>query len=77
MIPALLCEVFMLNLTNSELVQLIDENIHHKRNRKILKRRLIDGVTYEALAEEFEMSVRGIKKLVYREQERLRDIAEK
>lgn len=67
----------MLNLTNSELVQLIDENIHHKRNRKILKRRLIDGVTYEALAEEFDMSVRGIKKLVYREQDRLRDIAEK
>ena len=67
----------MLNLTNSELVQLIDENIHHKRNRKILKRRLIDGVTYEALAEEFEMSVRGIKKLVYREQDRLRAIAEK
>ena len=67
----------MLNLTNSELVQLIDENIHHKRNRRILKRRLIDGVTYEALAEEFDMSVRGIKKLVYREQDRLRDIAEK
>lgn len=67
----------MLNLTNSELVQLIDENIHHKRNRRILKRRLIDGVTYEALAEEFDMSVRGIKKLVYREQDRLRGIAEK
>lgn len=67
----------MLNLTNSELVQLIDENIHHKRNRRILKRRLIDGVTYEALAEEFDMSVRGIKKLVYRERDRLRDIAEK
>lgn len=67
----------MLNLTNSELVQLIDENIHHKRNRRILKRRLIDGVTYEALAEEFDMSVRGIKKLVYREQDRLRDVAEK
>lgn len=67
----------MLNLTNSELVQLIDENIHHKRNRKILKRRLIDGMTYEALAEEFDMSVRGIKKLVYREQDRLRDIAKK
>lgn len=67
----------MLNLTNSELVQLIDENIHHKRNRRILKRRLIDGVTYEALAEEFDMSVRGIKKLVYREQDRLRDIAAK
>lgn len=67
----------MLNLTNSELIQLIDENIHHKRNRRILKRRLIDGVTYEALAEEFDMSVRGIKKLVYREQDRLRDITEK
>lgn len=61
----------MLNLTNSELSKLIDEYIHHERNRRILKRRLIDGITYEALAEEFDMSVRGIKSLVYREQDRL------
>ena len=67
----------MLDLTNSELIRLIDDHIHHERNRRILKRRLIDGITYEALAEEFDMSVRGIKKLVYREQARLAEAAGK
>lgn len=52
--------------TNSQISQLIDEYIHSERNRKILKRRLIDGVTYERLAEEFDLSVRNIKKIVYK-----------
>ncbi len=50
--------------TNSEITLLIDEHIHSERNRKILKRRLIDGVCYEPLAEEFELSVRQIKRIV-------------
>ena len=36
-----------------------------ERNRKILRRRLIDGICYEPLAEEFDMSVRQIKNIVY------------
>lgn len=67
----------MLGLTNSELTVMIDEHIHNDRYRRILKRRMIDGITYEDLAEEFDMSVRGIKKLVYRERDRLRDSANK
>lgn len=35
------------------------------RNRMILKSRLIDGLTFEELAEKFDMSVRQIKKIVY------------
>jgi hypothetical protein len=35
------------------------------RNRKILKERLLDGITFEALAEKHEMSVRQIKTIVY------------
>lgn len=36
-----------------------------KRNREILKRRLIDGLTYEALAEEFNLSTSQITRIVY------------
>ena len=51
---------------NSEILKRIDERIHHERNRAILKRRLIDGICYEPLAEEFDMSVRQVKNIVYR-----------
>lgn len=54
--------------TNPEIARRIDERIHHERNRKILKRRLIDGICYEPLAEEFDMSVRQVKNIVYRAQ---------
>lgn len=53
----------------TEVEALIDEWIigrNGERNRAILKRRLIDGITYEALAEEFDMSVRQIKTIVYK-----------
>ena len=56
----------MPDYTNSQISQLIDEYIHSERDRKILKRRLIDGVCYEPLAEEFEMSPRQIKRIVYK-----------
>ena len=56
---------------NSEMSDLIDEHIHNERNRAILKRRLIDGVCYEPLAEEFDLSVRQIKTIIYKAQEQL------
>lgn len=37
-----------------------------ERNRKILKRRLIDGITFERLAEEFDLSVPQTKSIVYK-----------
>ena len=40
--------------------------IHSERDRAIMKRRLIDGLTFEKLAEEFDMSVRQIKRIVYK-----------
>lgn len=57
--------------TNSQIKELIDEWIHSERDRAILKRRLIDGITFEALAEEHDMSVRGMKYLVYKLQKTL------
>ena len=56
-------------LDNSEIERRINERIHHERNRAILRRRLIDGVCYEPLAEEFDMSVRWVKTVVYRAQD--------
>lgn len=51
---------------NSDVLKLIDERIHSERNRAILKRRLIDGICFEPLAEEFDLSVRQVKYIVYK-----------
>ena len=56
----------MREYTNSEVTDAIDELIHSERDRSILKRRLIDGLTYEKLAEEFDLSVTQIKRIVYK-----------
>lgn len=61
----------MIEYTNSEIRDIIDELIHSERNRDLLKRRLIDGITYEKLAEEFDMSVRQVKNVIYKEQEKV------
>lgn len=45
-------------ISNTELSRLIDEWVKGERDRKIMKRRLIDGICYEPLAEEFDLSVR-------------------
>ena len=39
---------------------------HGERNRAILRRRLLDGICYEPLAEEFGLSVRQVKNIVYK-----------
>lgn len=61
----------MLEYTNSQIRELIDEYIHNERNRALLKRRLIDGVCFEPLAEEFDLSVRQTKNIIYQEQAKL------
>lgn len=44
------------DITNSEICHIIDEHIRHERDRKILKRKIVDGITYDKLAEEFDLS---------------------
>jgi len=61
----------MKDYTNSQIAALIDEHIHSDRDRRILKRRLVDGICYEPLAEEFDMSDRQIKRIIYKLQEHL------
>lgn len=57
------------NISNTELSSIIDNWVKGERNRRILKRRLIDRICYEPLAEEFELSVRHVKNIVYHNEE--------
>jgi len=59
----------MKEYTNSEISKIIDECIHSERDRAILKRRLVDGIKYEQIAEEFDLSVRHVKKIIYKAEE--------
>ena len=59
----------MRDYSNSEISEIIDEYIHSERDRALLKRRLIDGITQERLAEEFDLSVRQVQRLIYKLQD--------
>ena len=61
----------MKDLSRSQYSVLIDEWIFSERDRNILKRRLLDGVCFDKLAEEFDLSVRQVKNIVYKQQQRL------
>ena len=45
------------DLSYSEWTHLIDEWILNERDRRLIKRRLLDGIGFEQLAEEFYLSV--------------------
>lgn len=38
---------------------------HAERNRQVMKRRYIDGITYEKLGEEFSLTDWQVKNIVY------------
>ena len=57
--------------TNSRIRELIAEYIHSARDRIILEKRLIDGLTYERIAEDMDMSPRQIKNIIYKEEKLL------
>ena len=59
------------NLPRSEIEYLIDQWIFNARDRAILKRRLLDRVLFEDLADEFGLSVNQTKTIVYKAMDRL------
>ena len=64
----------MVDYSRTQIETAIDEWIVGKnaeRDRKILKRRLIDGICFEPLAEEFDLSVIQIKRIVYKQEKKL------
>lgn len=52
-------------LSRSEIEEIALQYIHHERNRKIFIRRYCDGILFEPLAEEFDLSVRQVQNIIY------------
>ena len=52
------------NISNTDLAALIDEWVKGERDRRIMKRRLIDCICFEPLAEEFDLSVQRTHTIV-------------
>jgi hypothetical protein len=52
------------NISNTALTLLIDEWVKGERDRAIMKRRLIDCIRFEPLAEEFNLSVQQTHSIV-------------
>lgn len=62
---------YQYNYSYSEWEKIIDEWIFNEEDRIMLKRRLLDGVVFEKLAEEFNLSVQRTKARVYKAQNKL------
>lgn len=63
-----------IDLSRTEWEHLIDENIIGERayrDREMLKDSLLDGRTYEWIAEKYEMSTRHVARMIPRLQNRL------
>lgn len=59
------------NMDNYEIAEAIDRYVRGERARLILKRRLLDEICYEPLAEEFDISVSQLKRILSKAQEQL------
>lgn len=60
-----------INTSRTEAECLINEWIFNVRDRNILRRRIIDGLTFEELAEEFNLSTQRTKAIVYQALDKL------
>ena len=59
------------NLSRSEWERLIDEYIFNEEHRAMLKRNLLDGRTYEQIAEQFDCSRDKVARLIPKLQDKL------
>ena len=57
-------KIVLPELSRTQYEELILEWIFSERDREITKRKLLDGVTYERLAEEFDISEVQAKRIV-------------
>ena len=63
-------KISTIDLSRTEWENLIDEYILGRNaeiRRKVLKRRLLDGLTFEQLADEFCYSTQNIQRIVYKD----------
>lgn len=60
-----------INTSRTEAERLINEWIFNAMDRNILRRRILDGLTFEELAEEFSLSTQRTKVIVYQSLDKL------
>lgn len=54
------------NISNTELQEYINNWVRGERDRQIMRRRLIDCICFEPLAEENNLTVDRVKQIVYK-----------
>lgn len=54
----------MVEYTNSDILNLINEYVHSERDRQIMIERFINGLTFSELSDKFYLSERHIKRIV-------------
>lgn len=57
--------LFLANYKNSEIANVIDEWVHYEEHREMLKEKLINGVSFEEIAFNHNVSTSSAKKIVY------------
>ena len=55
--------------SNSRIREIIGEYIHDEKHRRLMVRRLIDNITIDRLAEEFDLSVSQVKRIIWKDSE--------
>ena len=64
-------KISTIDLSRTEWENLIDEWIFSERDRNIIKRRLLDGLTYKELQDEFNLSIDRMKRIIYKGQNKI------
>lgn len=59
------------NLSRSQIENLIYEWIFNKKHRDILIDRLLEGMTFQDIAEKYDLSVQHTKRIIYKAEEKL------
>lgn len=59
------------DFSNSQIDAAINEWIHSERDRRVLHLKLVDGLSFERIAEIVDMSPKGVQKIVYKAQDKL------
>ena len=62
---------YMVDLSRSEIAWLIEEYLFVARDREIAKARWIDGMTFDEIAEKFDISERQAKTIIRKSRERV------
>lgn len=59
------------DFSRSQIENLIYEWIFNKRHRDILIDRLLEGMTFQDIAEKYDLSVQHTKRIIYKAEEKL------